>query len=348
MKAMLRMYVWAVAALLAVPVLATDLNVDGKLKVLNPTVTTNTFSVAGTGWFENATSAAALKIFAGSSLAGGANVIESSIGTSGSYLPIILTANSGSYTQQLVVETDGQVGIGGTAAARLQVNGAANSDGIIVNAPQTPGFRFLATAPQSTDRNWAMFTNYEDHGDFVLARSTTSTASPYGGTVVMKLQSNNDASFAGNVYFAGNVEAGLQIKAKFQDIAEWVPATEPIPAGTVVVVAARNHVSPSTSAYDTGVAGVVSPQPGLILGEEGASKVLVATTGRVRVRVDASNGAIREGDLLVSSGVKGTAMKSAPLVLEGRKFHQPGTVIGKALEPLESGTGEILVLLSMQ
>jgi hypothetical protein len=32
----------------------------------------------------------------------------------------------------------------------------------------------------------------------------------------------------------------------------------------------------------------------------------------------------------------------------GVKMHRPGTVIGKALEPLERGEGEILVLLSLQ
>jgi hypothetical protein len=44
----------------------------------------------------------------------------------------------------------------------------------------------------------------------------------------------------------------------------------------------------------------------------------------------------------------GTAMKSEPMAINGRSFHQPGTIIGKALEPLEGGIGEILVLLSMQ
>jgi hypothetical protein len=29
-------------------------------------------------------------------------------------------------------------------------------------------------------------------------------------------------------------------------------------------------------------------------------------------------------------------------------IHRPGTIIGKALEPLEGGVGEILVLLSLQ
>jgi hypothetical protein len=41
-------------------------------------------------------------------------------------------------------------------------------------------------------------------------------------------------------------------------------------------------------------------------------------------------------------------MKSMPVDLGGVAIHRPGTIIGKALEPLEKGTGEILVLLSLQ
>jgi hypothetical protein len=42
------------------------------------------------------------------------------------------------------------------------------------------------------------------------------------------------------------------------------------------------------------------------------------------------------------------AMKSEPLDIAGMKLHRPGTLIGKALEPLAGGEGEILVLLSLQ
>ena len=41
-------------------------------------------------------------------------------------------------------------------------------------------------------------------------------------------------------------------------------------------------------------------------------------------------------------------MLSEMLDVGGVKLHRPGTLIGKALEPLESGQGEILVLLSLQ
>jgi hypothetical protein len=129
-----------------------------------------------------------------------------------------------------------------------------------------------------------------------------------------------------------------------------VPSTQKLPVGTVVVVDARgvNQVLASTAAYDTSVAGVITGQPGLLLGEGGEGKVKVATTGRVKVRVDATRAPIRAGDLLVSSGVAGVAMRSEPMTFGGVAMHRPGTLIGKALESLEKGTGEILVLLSLQ
>ena len=153
----------------------------------------------------------------------------------------------------------------------------------------------------------------------------------------------------GNAFFSGTVTGG-NIEAKYQDVAEWVPATNDLAPGTVVVLNAEksNEVMASNQPYDTAVAGVVSHQPGLTLGERGPNKEQVATTGRVKVHVDATAAPIRVGDLLVTGSKPGTAMKSMPIEMQGRKFHQPGTIIGKALEPLEKGEGEILVLLSLQ
>jgi hypothetical protein len=148
----------------------------------------------------------------------------------------------------------------------------------------------------------------------------------------------------------GNLTVNGTIYANYQDVAEWVPAAGSMAPGTVVVISddSNNTVTPSTRAYDTGVAGVVSPTPGLLLGVASESKAKIATTGRVRVRVDASKGAIRKGDLLVTSDRPGMAMKSEPIDVAGVKIHRPGTLIGKALEPLASGQGEVLVLLSLQ
>jgi len=109
-----------------------------------------------------------------------------------------------------------------------------------------------------------------------------------------------------------------------------------------------NHVILSTKQYDTSLAGVISERPGISLGEASGNKVLVATTGRVLVNVDTTHGPIHVGDLLVTSEVPGVAMKSVPVELGGVQIHRPGTILGKALESLESGSGRILVLLSLQ
>jgi len=143
---------------------------------------------------------------------------------------------------------------------------------------------------------------------------------------------------------------GGSIQARYQDVAEWVHSTQKLAAGTVVVLDTKrtNHVLASNSAYDTKVAGVISAEPGVILGVAGEGKLKVATTGRVRVKVDATRSPIEVGDLLVTGEAEGVAMKSVEVNLGGVKIHRPGTIIGKALEPLASGTGEILVLLSLQ
>jgi hypothetical protein len=152
------------------------------------------------------------------------------------------------------------------------------------------------------------------------------------------------------LHVAGDIKVDGNISAKYQDVAEWVPSRQKLAAGTVVVldIEHNNHVTASASAYDTRVAGVVSAQPGISLGEGGEGKALIATTGRVKVRVDATRAPIRVGDLLVTGDTPGVAMRSQPLDLGGVPIHRPGTLIGKALESLEKGTGEILVLLSLQ
>ena len=114
--------------------------------------------------------------------------------------------------------------------------------------------------------------------DGVLLIGTTTPIAPPAGFNNVKLSVNGDIVLAGNA------------NVKYQDVAEWVPATEKMSPGTVVVLdrSKSNHVMSSIHAYDTAVAGVVTDKPGLLLGEGGTSQEKIATTGRVKVRVDAS------------------------------------------------------------
>ena len=193
-------------------------------------------------------------------------------------------------------------------------------------------------------------TNY---GLKVLAPSGSTTGMMIDAAGKVGIGGASDSNYrlkvVGDANFVGTV-TGTNIKAHYQDVAEWVSSTTDLAPGTVVILnrEGKNEVMASATAYDTTVAGVVSAQPGISLGFEGEGKEQIATTGRVKVRVDARNKPVRVGDLLVTSDLSGTAMRSEPMDLNGRPFHQPGTIIGKALEPLDGGVGEILVLLSMQ
>ena len=101
-------------------------------------------------------------------------------------------------------------------------------------------------------------------------------------------------------------------------------------------------------AGDAAVFGVVAADPGVMLGasepagsaDGEVSEVPVAVSGIVACKVDAAWGAIRAGDLLQTSPTPGHAMRSDdPRV---------GTVLGKALEPLDAGTGVIRVLVTLR
>jgi hypothetical protein len=238
--------------------------------------------------------------------------------------------------ERLRINAAGNIGIGTTApAVKLDVAGQVRSS--------SGGFVFPDGTVQTTAST----------GSNPSSQWTTSGANIFytaGNVGIGTSGPTSRLHVAGDGRVTGNLTVDGNIAAKYQDVAEWVPATQQFNAGTVVVLdpTRSNQVTSSSTSYDTRVAGVVSQQPGIMLGEKGDNKVLVATTGRVRMKVDATRAPIQIGDLLVTSDREGFAMKSLPLEIGGARMHRPGTLIGKALEPLTSGTGEILVLLSLQ
>jgi len=282
----------------------------------------------------------------------------------------------------MTLSSGGNVGIGTTGPrGKLEVSTSGSVGSVVVGSPNdlstgtviigtSSGGQALSLTDSVNAHTYLEFSSSAPSGSRIRSDSNLTLQSAAGGLLTLssggnvgvgttgpseKLEVSGNlkvsaiGSVPGNITAAGTIEAG-NIKAKYQDVAEWVPASEQFSAGTVVVLDSTksNQVISSSVSYDTRVAGVVSEQPGLSLGEKGENKVLVATTGRVRVKVDASKGAIHIGDLLVTSDIPGVAMKSEPVNVGGVQFHRPGTLIGKALEPLEKGKGEILVLLSLQ
>lgn len=303
------------------------------------------------------------------SLAGGANVYADCAGT-----PWSSDNTNGVYTTVC-----GKAGVGtATPAAKLHVLDTTDTQSFVLSENTSSG---LAAAGVLRAKSNTAQVNFQSHGS---ARTISRWGVTLGGWNEFLGTTGNGLAVgtnvgAGNLILGtanvarmtiltdgkigvgtatptvdfevnGTLKATTSIGAVYQDLAEWVPASHDLTPGTVVIINAErsNEVMPSSTSYDTAVAGVVSKQPGIILGEGSATKEMIATTGRVRVHVTAANGAINVGDLLSTSDKSGVAMKSQPIDLAGTKIHRPGTLIGKALEPLAAGEGDILVLLSLQ
>jgi ethanolamine utilization microcompartment shell protein EutS len=134
-------------------------------------------------------------------------------------------------------------------------------------------------------------------------------------------------------------------------------------AESVDVSGDRNHYGPgdvlvidpdnpdgftkSAQRYSTSVAGIYSTKPG-VLGRKSTdsdklkTEVPMAMIGIVPTKVSAENGPIKSGDLLVTSATLGHAMKGTD------RIQMLGAVVGKALGSLNSGTGVIDVLVTLQ
>jgi hypothetical protein len=113
------------------------------------------------------------------------------------------------------------------------------------------------------------------------------------------------------------------------------PVSGPVEPGDVLVLdpLAGGSLREASSPADPLVVGVA------IRPVEGSPGIwLVATTGVVEVRVEATVAPIRRGELLATSPIVGRAMRAEAAT--------PGTILGKALDPLVDGVGTIRVLLS--
>jgi len=125
-------------------------------------------------------------------------------------------------------------------------------------------------------------------------------------------------------------------------------STESVEAGDVITMdpSSKGYIRRCTVMADPLVVGIAAGPGGNCAADSRAeevsasNRVPVSTSGIVSCKVDATYGAIREGDLLVASPTPGHAMRA--------ENPAQGTVIGKALEPLPNGTGLIKVLVMLR
>jgi len=152
---------------------------------------------------------------------------------------------------------------------------------------------------------------------------------------------------AGRGFFNGGTQnSGADVAEAF-DVAGNTAAYEP---GDVLMIAVDGErtVEKSNEPYSSLVLGVYATKPGVLLTEENidsdlTGKVPMGVIGVIPTKVCLEGGAIKKGDLLVTSSIPGVAMKADLNRLK------PGQAIGKALADYNAdGVAKINVLVSIK
>ena len=203
----------------------------------------------------------------------------------------------------------------------------------------------------------------DDSGYPIDASVSPGTLTVGPTAAVFRVTSEGDVLADGPYY-------GQEFYSGSADVAEWVPISEPVEPGDVLELDPENpgQYRKSRGPCSTLVAGVVSTEPGFILGADtpnslasgsGVSGVspgsglstddsrlttpiraLLALIGIIPVKATTEGGPIEPGDLLVSSSTSGYAMR-----WDQKSDSLTCSFVGKALEPLTDESGLILVLL---
>jgi hypothetical protein len=183
--------------------------------------------------------------------------------------------------------------------------------------------------------------------------------------------STNGESYFNDYVIFGGGKSGYVVDIALND------GDAPLEKGDVVVISGYDapvvgnipvvRVRKAAEANATGIIGVVDvlyvpcdkPQESLQAGEgcggfkssvtvvqPGEYLSVVALGAYEAIKVDATSGPIRPGDLLATSASTGYATKAPLLTVGGVSFNAPGTIVGKALGALNEGVGIIPVFVS--
>jgi hypothetical protein len=264
-------------------------------------------------------------------------------------------------------DSSGSAVFGNHTAAGWGVAGTSSGSGVGVYGanPDAAGFAgyFNGRLFAAEEISWGTSRLTRDqNGSIELGDSAAGNGIPYidfhkgvGQSQDFNVRLINDVdeqlSLVGNLKVSGNASCcSLTIRGGC-DLAEpFQMSDREIAKGSLVIIDPENpgKLKLSGVEYDTRVAGIVSGangiNPGISLHQEGAIEggQNVALSGRVYALADASNGQIKPGDLLTSSGTPGHVMKVTD------HARAQGAIVGKAMSGLREGKGMVLVLVSLQ
>ena len=235
----------------------------------------------------------------------------------------------------------GTIGAGGAALYTLS-SGDGYPDIVLGGNSGSEDNGTISSDPTYSGSDIVLYANDRVHIHLseVEANSSNFTVLNGANQSVFSVNESGTVSSVG----AFNCPGPCVVQESSADFAEMLPAARELEPGDVLMIGTDGLLSLSTQPYQANVVGVFSTQPGYLGGGEFMGQdgyVPLAVVGVAPVKVSAENGSIQPGDLLTSSGMPGHAMRAG-------ENPPTGTVIGKALQALESGTGVIQMLVVLQ
>jgi hypothetical protein len=286
-------------------------------------------------------------------------------------------------TERMSILSNGNVGIGTTIPYQWGTNSNFNFDGTNVQVFAVWGSSRLVLNSATEDAELHLISgnaaqNHRNHRFYVDQNGLTldQPVDDYSSSTVNMFWSNDGKVGIGTdtpgqaLDIAGNIQidgtgAGIYFPGNPNpQTIPWVGTTcGQDYAESVAVSGDRTHYEPgdvlvidpnhpktflkSAERYSAMVAGVYSTKPGILSthdpkGMPDPNDVPMAMVGIVPTKVTTENGSIKIGDLLVTSSRYGYAMKGTD------RGAMLGAVVGKAMGPLDAGTGVIEVLVTLQ
>ena len=275
------------------------------------------------------------------------------------------------WNQIMTINGSGNVGIGATnAVLPLTVAGTPGYASVSGSPSPRPGSLRLITNTANSSTVELGLLDAQPYGAWIqssnggTAGALPLTLNPSGGNVgigtttpgalleidgSLKLTSGSGAS----VTFADGTAqttawTGVLCGGDYAEAVDVAGDLRRYGPGDVLVIASDkdDDVEKASEPYSTKVVGIYATKPGVIgrrqsLGDS-PDAVPMAMVGIVPAKVSAENGPVHKGDLLVTASIPGYAMKGTD------RSRMLGAVIGKALGNLDSGTGVIEAVVTLQ
>jgi hypothetical protein len=262
------------------------------------------------------------------------------------------TGDSGRETLTMTLTGAGNVGIGTTNPYNaLTVNGGLEvnrgGNGFVFNMDGSATLQLQYENPTSVYSNIMSMTYTGNVGI-----GTTNPLYNLDVTGTVHATGVINATTSGVKYPDGNTQltawTGVLCGGDYAEAVNAKGLRKTYEPGDVLVIGdgTEGEVQKSAEPYSTMVAGIFATKPGVIGRRQSllkdADEIPMAMVGIVPTKVTAENGPIHRGDLLVTSSTTGYAMKGID------RSRLVGAVIGKAMGSLETGTGVIEVLVTLQ